>query len=133
MATLRDNSQKQINNLKEIKDSMENPEAKALGEKYNKLQAELDTIKAEQYEVYKNLSGLRDERTKLQKEQSEKFAAIRALKDAYYSQKKAYASYDCKQHEKTREKHQADGDRVQNGPDCSVGLSPRPLGLFRCN
>lgn len=111
-----DDSQKQIDDLKvkikEIKDSMENPEAKALGEKYNKLQAELDTIKAEQDEVYKNLSGLRDERTKLQKEQSEKFAAIRALKDTYYSQKKAYASYDREQREKLREKHQADRDRI---------------------
>lgn len=81
-----DDSQKQIDDLKakikEIKDSMENSEAKALGEKYNKLQAELDTIKAEQDEIFKNLSGLRDKRTKLQKEQSEKFAAIRALKDA---------------------------------------------------
>jgi uncharacterized coiled-coil DUF342 family protein len=111
-----DDSQKQIDDLKakikEIKDSMEDPEAKALGEKYNKLQAELDTIKAEQDEVYKNLSGLRDERDKLQKEQSEKFAAIRAIKDAYYTQKKAYASFDREQREKLREKHQADRDRI---------------------
>lgn len=46
---------------------------------------------------------------------------------------KAYASYDREQREKLREKHQADRDRVQNGPGCSVGLSARFLGLFRYN
>ncbi|PTB45554.1 hypothetical protein M441DRAFT_320293 [Trichoderma asperellum CBS 433.97] len=60
-----DESQKQIDDLKakikEIKDTMEDPEQKAMSEQYNKIQAELDTIKAEQDEAYKNLSSLRDE------------------------------------------------------------------------
>ncbi|KAK1829191.1 hypothetical protein QBC39DRAFT_137919 [Podospora conica] len=111
-----DDAQKQIDDLKskikDIKDSMDDPEAKALGEKYSKLQAELDVIKAGQDEVYKNLSGLRDQRAALQKEQSEKFAAIRALKDAFYGQKKAYMAFEREQRDKQREKFQAERDRI---------------------
>ncbi|KAK5653881.1 hypothetical protein OQA88_7806 [Cercophora sp. LCS_1] len=111
-----DDQQKQIDDLrakiKEIKDSLEDPEAKALSERYNKLQAELDVIKAEQDEAYKNLSGLRDEKSKLQAEQNEKYQAIKKLKDEYYSQKKAFQAWEREQREKARERHQAERDRI---------------------
>ncbi|RFU77852.1 nuclear segregation bfr1 [Trichoderma arundinaceum] len=110
-----DESQKQIDDLrakiKEIKDSMEDPEQKALSEQYNKIQAELDTIKAEQDEAYKSLSTLRDERTKLQAEQQEKFAAIRKLKDDYYGQKKAFQSFEREAREKARERQRLERER----------------------
>ncbi|KAK0714596.1 hypothetical protein B0H67DRAFT_216138 [Lasiosphaeris hirsuta] len=111
-----DDAQKQIDDLrakiKETKDSMDDPEAKALGEKYNKLQAELDAIKTEQDEAYKGLSGLRDERTKLQAEQNEKFQAIRKLKDEYYSQKKAHAVWEREARDRIRERQQAERERI---------------------
>jgi len=111
-----DESQKQIDELKakikEIKDSMEDPEAKALSERYNKIQAELDAIKAEQDEVYKNLSSLRDERSKLQAEQNEKYQAIKKLKDEYYTQKKAAAAFEREQRDRARERQQAERDRI---------------------
>jgi hypothetical protein len=111
-----DDAQKQIDDLKakikEIKDSMEDPEAKTLSERYNKLQAELDAIKAEQDEAYKGLSGLRDERSKLHAEQNEKFHAIKKLKDEYYTQKKAAVAYEREQREKARERQQAERDRI---------------------
>jgi len=111
-----EDSQKQIDDLKakikEIKDSMEDPEAKALSEQYNKIQVELDAIKAEQDEAYKGLSSLRDERSKLHAEQQEKFMAIKKLKDDYYGQKKAFAAFEREQREKAREKHQAERDRI---------------------
>lgn len=111
-----EDSQKQIDDLrakiKEIKDSMEDPEQKAMSEQYNKIQAELDAIKAEQDEAYKGLSSLRDERSKLQAEQQEKYTAIRKLKDDYYGQKKAYQAYDREAREKYREKQKAEHDRV---------------------
>lgn len=110
-----DESKKQIDDLrakiKEIKDSMEDPEQKALSEQYNKIQAELDVIKAEQDEAYKNLSSLRDERTKLQAEQQEKFAAIRKLKDEYYTQKKAYQAFEREAREKQRERQRLERER----------------------
>lgn len=111
-----DDSQKQIDSLrekiKEIKDSLEDPEAKALSERYNKLQAELDVIKAEQDEAYKNLSSLRDERTKLQAEQQEKYQAIKKIKDDYYQAKKAFGNWEREQREKHRERMQAERDRI---------------------
>lgn len=112
-----DDAQKQIDDLrakiKEIKDSMEDPEAKALSEQYNKIQAEIDAIKAEQDEAFKNLSSLRDERTKLQKEQSEKFQAIRQLKDEYHTQRKAFAEYERNRRQAERERKQAEYERIQ--------------------
>ncbi|KAH8889854.1 hypothetical protein GQ53DRAFT_782973 [Thozetella sp. PMI_491] len=110
-----DDSQKSIDSvkaqIKEIKDSMDDPEAKALSEKYTKIQAELDAIKAEQDEAYKGLSSLRDERTKLQAEQNEKFQAIRKLKDEYYAAKKAHAEWDRERRQRERERQQAERER----------------------
>lgn len=111
-----DESQKQIEDLrakiKEIKDSMEDPEQKAMSEQYNKIQAELDTIKAEQDEAYKSINSLRDERSKLQAEQQEKYAAIRKLKDDYYGQKKAYQAFEREAREKHRERQRAEHERI---------------------
>lgn len=111
-----DDAQKQIDDLrakiKEIKDSMDDPEAKALSEQYTKIQAELDVIKAEQDEAYKSLSSLRDERTKLQAEQSEKFQAIRKLKDEYHTARKAFAEYEKERRARDRERQQAERDRI---------------------
>lgn len=113
-----EDSQKQIDDLrakiKEIKDTMDDPEQKALSEKYSTIQAELDTIKAEQDEAYKSLSSLRDERTKLHAEQQETYAAVRKVKDDYYTQKKAFATYEREARERYREKKQAEHDRFVN-------------------
>ncbi|KAK4217799.1 hypothetical protein QBC37DRAFT_276373 [Rhypophila decipiens] len=111
-----DESQKQIDSLrekiKEIKDSMEDPEAKALSERYNKLQAELDAIKAEQDEAYKSLSSLRDERSKLHAEQQEKYLAMKKIQDDYYTAKKAFGNWEREQREKHRERMQAERERI---------------------
>ncbi|KAH7275429.1 multicopy suppressor of BFA (Brefeldin A) [Fusarium solani] len=110
-----EDSQKQIDDLrakiKEIKDSMDDPEQKAMSEQYTKIQTELDAIKAEQDEAYKGLSTLRDERTKLQAEQQEKYTAIRKLKDDYYGQKKAFQAYEREARERYREKQRAEHER----------------------
>ncbi|KAJ9137333.1 Nuclear segregation protein (Bfr1) [Pleurostoma richardsiae] len=112
-----DDAQKHIDDLrakiKEIKDSMEDPEAKALSEQYNKIQAELDAIKAEQDGAYKNLSALRDERSKLQAEQREKYDAIKKLRDEYYHQKKAAQAYEREAKQKIRERQKAERDRIE--------------------
>ncbi|POR31907.1 Uncharacterized protein TPAR_07886, partial [Tolypocladium paradoxum] len=112
-----DDSQKQIDDLrakiKDIKDSMDDPEQKAMSEQYNKIQAELDTIKAEQDEAYKGLSSLKDERSKLQAEQQEKYTAIRKLKDDYYGQKKAFQAYERDVRDKQRERKKAEHEQYQ--------------------
>ncbi|KAI2469344.1 hypothetical protein F4781DRAFT_394450 [Annulohypoxylon bovei var. microspora] len=112
-----DTSQKGIDELKakikEIKDSMEDPEARALSEQYTKIQTELDSIKAEQDEVFKNLNALRDERSKFQAEQQEKFQAVRKIKDEYYGAKKVYAEYEREARQRVRERQKAERDRIE--------------------
>lgn len=111
-----DDSQKGIdelrNKIKEIKDSMDDPEAKAMSEQYTKIQTELDAIKAEQDEAYKGLSGLRDERTKLQGLQSEKYQAVRKIRDDFRAAKKAFADHDRERRQRERERQQAERERI---------------------
>lgn len=110
-----DQQQKEIDDvrakIKAIKDTMEDPESKALSEKYNKLQAELDTIKAEQDEAYKSLSSLRDERTKLHTEQQGTYQAVRKIKDDYRDQKRAFANFEREQRQKAAERRQAEHEK----------------------
>ncbi|KAI1363012.1 hypothetical protein F5Y08DRAFT_255237 [Xylaria arbuscula] len=112
-----DTSQKGIDELKakikEIKDSMDDPESRALSDRYSKIQAELDSIKAEQDEAFKNLNSLRDERSKLQAEQQEKFQAVRKLKDEYYGAKKAFGEYEREARQKVRERQKAERERYE--------------------
>jgi len=112
-----DTAQKGIDELKakikEIKDSMDDPEARTLSDRYSKIQAELDSIKAEQDEVFKSLNALRDERSKLQAQQQEKYQAIRKLKDEYYAAKKAYGEYEREARQKTRERQKAERERYE--------------------
>ncbi|KUI62697.1 hypothetical protein VP1G_09810 [Cytospora mali] len=97
--------------IQEIKDTMNDPEAKALSDNYTKLQTELDGIKAEQDEAYKSLSSLRDERSKLQAQQREKYTEIKALKDEYHTQRKAFQSWEREQKQKAWERQRAERER----------------------
>ncbi|KKK14783.1 hypothetical protein ARAM_007522 [Aspergillus rambellii] len=104
-------AQKGINDLKTqiatLKKTLDNPEAKALSDKYTEIQKELDGIKAEQDSAFKNLNSLRDERTKLHAEQQQKWTAIREVKDNYYKGRKAYKEYEDEAWRIRREKHKA--------------------------
>ncbi|KAI9733851.1 MAG: hypothetical protein M1818_007118 [Claussenomyces sp. TS43310] len=100
--------------LKELRDSLDDPVAKALSEKYNKIQAELDEIKAEQDEAYKNISALRSERDKLYAEQQEKFAAVRKIKDENYQGKKAFQQWEYEGRQRARERQKAEREKYEN-------------------
>ncbi|KAI0132154.1 hypothetical protein BJ170DRAFT_233168 [Xylariales sp. AK1849] len=110
-----DNSQKQIDDvkakIKELKDSMDDPEQKALSEQYSKLQIELDEIKAEQDEAFKNLNALRDERSKLHAEQQESYQARKKLQDDHYNSKRAYREFEQEARNRARERQKAERDR----------------------
>ncbi|KAF4625482.1 hypothetical protein G7Y89_g12685 [Cudoniella acicularis] len=80
--------------LKKLRDSLEDPESKALSEKYNTIQAELDTIKGEQDAAYQNIQSLYDERTKLHAAQQESWAALKKLKDDHHTQIRAVKDYE---------------------------------------
>jgi DNA repair exonuclease SbcCD ATPase subunit len=106
-----DEAQKVIDDLKAqiatLKKTLDNPEAKALSDKYTEIQKELDAIKAEQDGAFKNLNALRDERTKLHAEQQKKWTAIREIKDNYYKARKAYKEYEDEAWKIRREKQKA--------------------------
>ncbi|KAJ5711254.1 hypothetical protein N7488_005410 [Penicillium malachiteum] len=112
-----DEAQKGINELKaqiaELKKTLDNPEAKALGEKYGEIQKELDAIKAEQDSVYKNLNALRDERTKLRNDQQKKYTAIREIKDTYFKARRAYKEYEDEAWRQRRERQKAERDAFE--------------------
>lgn len=107
-----DDAQKGIDDvkakLKELRDGLDDPAAKALSEKYNAIQAELDSIKAEQDEAYKNVTALRANRDKAHADQQEKYMAIKKLKDEYYQGKKAAQQHEFEQRQKARERQKAE-------------------------
>ncbi|TVY59641.1 Uncharacterized protein LSUE1_G007753 [Lachnellula suecica] len=107
-----DDAQKNIDTkkaeLKKLRDTLDDPESKALSDKYTKIQAELDSIKAEQDEAYKSINSLHEERKKLQDEQQEKWAAQKKLKDDYYQQNRAVQTWDYNQRQKIRERKKAE-------------------------
>ena len=107
-------SQKGIDEIKaqisELKKSMDNPEAKALSERYNALQKELDGLRADQDSSYKNINALRDERSKLHAEQQKTYQAIREVKDKYFQSRNAYRDYqgELRKQRADREKTERD-------------------------
>lgn len=110
-----DDAQKQIDekkaHLKKLRDTLDDPESKAMSEKYNTIQAKLDEIKAKQDGEYKNINTLRDERKKLQDDQQEKFSAIKKIKDDYYQQGRAIQKYEYEARQKARERKKAENDK----------------------
>ncbi|BDD57182.1 hypothetical protein MPDQ_002950 [Monascus purpureus] len=112
-----DDAQKVISDLKsqiaELKKTLDNPESKALSERYSEIQKELDAIKAEQDSAFKNLNALRDERTKLHAEQQKKYTAIRELKDAHYKARKAYKEYEDEAWRIRRERQKAQREAIE--------------------
>lgn len=99
--------------IKDLRDQFDDPESKALSDQYNKIQAELDEIKAQQDEVYKSINSLRDERKRLQDEQQTKYLAIREIKDNYYEQNRAVQKWEYEVRQKARDKKRADEERLQ--------------------
>ncbi|KAF1979943.1 hypothetical protein BU23DRAFT_523562 [Bimuria novae-zelandiae CBS 107.79] len=93
-----DAQQKSIDEIKgqiaEQKKLLDDPEQKALSSRYTELQTELDKLKAEQDEAFKNMKTLMEARDKAREDQQAKFQAIKEHKDAYYQQKRAFADYD---------------------------------------
>ncbi|KAL1633457.1 multicopy suppressor of BFA (Brefeldin A) [Neofusicoccum ribis] len=107
-----DQAEKGIADLKakiaELRKSLDDPESKALSERYSTIQTELDAIKAEQDEAYKSLNSLRDERTKAHAEQQAKWTALKEYKDSFYDQKRAFRNYEQEAYKARRERQDAE-------------------------
>ncbi|KAF2157828.1 hypothetical protein K461DRAFT_274057 [Myriangium duriaei CBS 260.36] len=114
-----DDIQKRIDKVKaqiaEEKKALDDPESRALSDRYTEISAELDKIKSDQDDVYKNLNSLRDERTKLHEEQQGKYQAVKDIKDKYYQAKRAFAEYEKEAYRIRREKQKAERDAYEQG------------------
>ncbi|RKF57835.1 Uncharacterized protein GcM3_185020 [Golovinomyces cichoracearum] len=112
-----DESQKAIdakkNAIKQLRDQLDDPESKALSEKSNKIQSELDAIKAQQDDIYKNINNLRDERKRLQDNQQAKYMAVKEIKDNYYEQCRAVQKWEYEARQRIRDKKKADEIKYQ--------------------
>ena len=114
-----DEAQKGIDDVKaqiaELKKSMDDPESKALSDRYTQITTELDQIKAEQDDVYKNLNALRDERTKAHEEQQKKYATVKEIKDKYFQQRRAAADYEKEARRVRDQKRREENDAYHRG------------------
>lgn len=114
-----DNQQKGIDDLKaqiaEQKKLLDDPEQKALSQKYTELQTELDSLKAEQDEAFKNMKTLRDAADKARADQQEKYMAMKEYKDKYYQQKRAFAEYDYQARKARQERRRQEQLEYQAG------------------
>lgn len=114
-----DEAQKGIDQVKqqiaELKKSMDDPESKALSDRYTTITTELDEIKAEQDDVYKNLNALRDERTKAHEEQQQKYFAVKEIKDKYFQARRAAQEYEREARRIRAEKKKAEDDAYHRG------------------
>lgn len=107
-----DAAQKTIDDLKaqiaELRKSLDDPASKALSDRFNAIQQELDAIKAEQDEVYKNLNSLRDERTKANEAQATAYTGVREIKDKYFQARRAHKEYEQEAYRVRKERHAAE-------------------------
>lgn len=114
-----DQAQKGIDEVKaqiaELKKSMDDPASRALSDRYTEITTELDKIKAEQDEVYKNLNGLRDERTAAHEDQQKKYSAVKEIKDKYFGSRRAAVEYEREARRIRDEKRRAENDAYHRG------------------
>lgn len=99
--------------LQQLRDQLEDPESKALSEKYNQIQSELETIKAEQNNAYQNINNLRDEKNRLQDEKQAKYLAIKQIKDNFFEQNRAVRKWEYEARQRARDKKKANEMKYQ--------------------
>ena len=101
--------------IAELRKSMDDPESKALSERYTEITTELDKIKAEQDDSFKNLNSMRDERTKAHEDQQTKYSAVKDIKDKYYQSRRAAVDYEREARRIRDEKRKAENDAYHRG------------------
>lgn len=97
----------------ELKKTFDNAESRALAQKYEDNQKELDDIKATREDTNKNYDTLKAEREKLYQEQQVTYGNIRKVKDDYYGAKKAYKEHEDQVYQQRRERQRAERDAYE--------------------
>lgn len=99
----------------DMKKSREDPEVKALSDRYTAIQKELDTIKAEQDELFKNKKSLFDDMGKARDEHQKKWVALKQIKDSYYQASRAFKDYERQAARQRAEKRRQERDEYEAG------------------
>lgn len=99
--------------IAELRKTLDNPEVKALSQKYDGINQELQSIKAEQDKAYSSLSSLRDERSKLYSEQQEKYSAMKDIKDKFHKARLAHRDYEQELYRQRQERQKAEREQFQ--------------------
>lgn len=114
-----DQAQKGIDDVKaqisELRKSMDDPESKALSDRYTAIQKELDDIRNEQDGAFKNLNALRDERTRAHEDQQKKYTAVKEIKDKYFQSRRAAMDYEREAKRIRDQKRKEENDAYHRG------------------
>ena len=97
------------------KKKLDDPEQKALSERYTEISKELDSIRADQDSARKNRDGLFDERNKAHAEQEEKWKALRAINDKYWEAKRAFDNWEREARRHRAEKRKQEQEAYEAG------------------
>lgn len=97
----------------ELKKTFDNAESRALSDKYESNQKEMDQIKAGREDVKKNFDALFAEKNKLYEKQQATFKAKKEIGDAYHAQRKEYKAYEDKIYEQRRERQKQERDQYE--------------------
>ena len=97
----------------ELKKTFDTQESRALNQRYEDNQKELDEIKAARDNSRKNLDTIKAEREKLNNEQKAAWAKIKDIRDTYFQNKKAYKEYEDMLWQQRRDKQKAERDAYE--------------------
>lgn len=97
----------------ELKKSLDDPEARALDERYDAIRKELDQMNVARDDDRKNFTSLREEKDQLHQQQQASFQKIREIKDAYFQGKKAYKVYEDELYQQRRERQKAEREAYE--------------------
>ncbi|KAK4988156.1 multicopy suppressor of BFA (Brefeldin A) [Elasticomyces elasticus] len=101
--------------IAELRKSLDDPEGKALSDRYTAIGQELDQIKAEQDEVYKNLNSLYDQRRAAHEEQQQKWQTVKDIKDRYFQALRVNKEYEREAYKVRQERKKADQQAYEQG------------------
>lgn len=106
--------QKEIDSLKaqiaEQNKALNDPERKALSDRYTALKAESDKLYGESQSARKDQNAIWDERNKARAAQQEKYVALKQLRDAHYGALREYKNYEREARKIKQEKWKAEQD-----------------------
>ncbi|KAK3669631.1 multicopy suppressor of BFA (Brefeldin A) [Recurvomyces mirabilis] len=114
-----EDAQKGIDDVKaqiaELRKTMDDPESRAMSDRYTAITTELDQIKAEQDDAFKSLNSMRDERTKAHDEQQKKYTTVKEIKDRYFQSRRAAVEYEREARRIREEKRRVENDAYHRG------------------